>query len=44
MEVDDTIEATTYSVVGGSGCSIAAAAAAAGMEAEVSMTWSLSSF
>lgn len=41
MEVDDTIEATTYSVVGGSGCSIAAAA---GMEAEVSMTWSLSSF
>lgn len=43
MEVDDTIEATTYSVVGGSGCSIAAAAAA-GMEAEVSMTWSLSSF
>ena len=42
MEVDDTIEATTYSVVGGSGCSIAAAAA--GMEAEVSMTWSLSSF
>ena len=40
MEVDDTIEATTYSVVGGSGCSIAAA----GMEDEVSMTWSLSSF
>ena len=36
MEVDDTIEATTYSVVGGGG--ISTAAVVGGRKAEASMT------